>query len=113
VRVEDRGVIGRSGLVQRLHESANPRSHHEQIADPISPKVVNTVAVPSLIITKSHSGSLIHGQATTFTLSVSNAGNAPTDGSPVTISEPFPADSFSSIANAGGPAGIARSTASR
>ena len=68
----------------------------------VSPQVVNTVAVPSLVITKSHSGFLVAGQPTTFTLSVSNAGNAPTDGSPVTVTDPFPAGSFSSIANAGG-----------
>ena len=68
----------------------------------VSPQVVNTVAVPSLVITKSHSGSLVAGQPTTFTLSVSNAGNAPTDGSTVTVTDPFPAGSFSSIANAGG-----------
>ena len=67
----------------------------------VSPQVVNTVAVPSLVITKSHSGSLVAGQPTTFTLSVSNAGNAPTDGSTVTVTDPFPAGSFSSIANAG------------
>ena len=68
----------------------------------VSPQVVNTVAVPSLVITKTHSGALIAGQPTTFTLSVSNAGNAPTDGSTVTVTDPFPAGSFSSIANAGG-----------
>ncbi len=68
----------------------------------VSPQVVNTVAVPSLVITKSHSGTLVAGQPTTFTLSVSNAGNAPTDGSAVTVTDPFPAGSFSSIANAGG-----------
>ena len=68
----------------------------------VSPQVVNTVAVPSLVISKSHSGSLVGGLPTTFTLSVSNAGNAPTDGSTVTVTDPFPAGSFSSIANAGG-----------
>ena len=68
----------------------------------VSPQVVNTVAVPSLVMTKTHSGSLVASQPTTFTLSVSNAGNAPTDGSTVTVADPFPAGSFSSIANAGG-----------
>jgi large repetitive protein len=68
----------------------------------VSPQVVNTVAVPSLVITKSHSGSLVAGLPTTFTLSVLNAGNAPTDGSTVTVTDPFPSGSFSSLANAGG-----------
>jgi uncharacterized repeat protein (TIGR01451 family) len=68
----------------------------------VSPQVVNTVAVPALVITKTHSGSLVAGLPTTFTLSVSNAGNAATDGSTVTVTDPFPAGSFSSIANAGG-----------
>ena len=67
-----------------------------------SPQVINTVSAPSLTINKSHSGSLIDGQPTTFTLAVSNVGNSPTDGSTVTVTDPFPADSFSSIANAGG-----------
>jgi len=67
-----------------------------------SRQVIDTVAAPSLAIAKSHTGSLVAGQPTTFTLSVSNVGNAPTDGSPVTVTDPFPAGSFSSIANAGG-----------
>ena len=56
-----------------------------------SPQVVNTVAAPSLTIAKSHTGYLVGGQPTTFTMSVSNAGNAPTDGSTVTVTDPFPA----------------------
>ncbi len=67
-----------------------------------SPQVINTVSAPSLTIAKSHSGSLIAGQPTTFTFTVANAGNSSTDGSPVTVTDPFPAGSFSSIANAGG-----------
>ena len=67
-----------------------------------SPQVVNTVAAPSLTLAKSHAGSLIGGQATTFTIAVSNVGNTPTDGSTVTVTDPFPASSFSSVANAGG-----------
>jgi large repetitive protein len=67
-----------------------------------TPQVVNTVAVPSLTLTKTHAGSLIDGEPTTFTLSVTNVGNMPTDGSTVTVTDPFPADSFSSIQNAGG-----------
>ena len=67
-----------------------------------SPQVVSTVAAPSLTLAKSHTGSLIGGQTTTFTLAVSNVGNIATDGSTVTVTDPFPASSFSSIANAGG-----------
>ena len=67
-----------------------------------SPQVITTVSAPSLTINKSHSGSLIAGEPTTFTLAVSNVGNSPTDGSTVTVTDPFPADSFSSIATAGG-----------
>ena len=67
-----------------------------------SPQVVNTVSAPSLTIAKSHTGNLIGGQPTTFTIAVANAGNSPTDGSPITVTDPFPAASFSSLANAGG-----------
>ena len=68
-----------------------------------TPQVVNTVAAPSLTLTKTHPpGPLIDGATTTFTLSVTNVGNMPTDGSTVTVTDPFPAISFSAIANAGG-----------
>ena len=67
-----------------------------------TPQVVNTVSAPSLTIAKSHTGSLIAGEPTTFTIAVANAGNSPTDGSTVTVTDAFPASSFSSIANAGG-----------
>ena len=64
--------------------------------------MVNTVSAPSLTIDKSHTGNLVGGQPTTFTIAVANAGNSPTDGSTVTVTDPFPATSFSSIANAEG-----------
>ena len=67
-----------------------------------SPQVTNTVSAPSLTLAKSHTGSFIGGQATTFTLDVSNVGNLGTDGSTVTVTDPFPASSFTSLANAGG-----------
>ena len=66
-----------------------------------SPQTVNTVSAPALMLAKTHSGGLIAGQPTTFTLSVSNTGSGPTDGT-VTVTDPFPADAFSTIANAGG-----------
>ena len=67
-----------------------------------SPRVTNTVAAPELTLVKSHTGSLIGGLPTPFTLVVSNTGTAPTNGSTVTVTDPFPPASFSSIANAGG-----------
>jgi uncharacterized repeat protein (TIGR01451 family) len=67
-----------------------------------SPRTTNTVAAPALTIAKSHSGSLVGGEATTFTLAVSNVGTLATDGSTATVTDPFPASSFSALANAGG-----------
>jgi large repetitive protein len=67
-----------------------------------SPQVVNTVAAPALAIAKSHAGGFVGGAVTTFTLAVSNVGNLATDGSTVTVTDPFPASSFSALANAGG-----------
>ena len=67
-----------------------------------SPRVTNTVSAPDLTLAKSHTGNFVGGVATTFTLAVSNAGSGPTDGSTVTVTDPFPATSFSSLANAGG-----------
>ncbi|MBV8950265.1 MAG: DUF11 domain-containing protein, partial [Actinobacteria bacterium] len=67
-----------------------------------SPQVTNTVSAPSLTLAKSHTGGFIGGQATTFALAVSNVGNLATDGSTVTVTDPFPAGSFTSLANAGG-----------
>jgi uncharacterized repeat protein (TIGR01451 family) len=67
-----------------------------------SPQVISTVSAPSLTLTKSHEGSLIGGQVATFTLAVSNVGNLGTNGSTVTVTDPFPVSSFSSLANAGG-----------
>jgi uncharacterized repeat protein (TIGR01451 family) len=66
-----------------------------------SPQTVNTVSAPALALAKTHSGGLVAGQPTTFTLSVSNVGSGPTDGT-VTVTDPFPAGAFSAIANAGG-----------
>lgn len=66
-----------------------------------SPATVNTVSAPALALSKTHAGLLTAGLPTTFTLSVSNTGSGPTDGT-VTVTDPFPALAFSSIANAGG-----------
>jgi large repetitive protein len=66
-----------------------------------SPTVTDTVSAPSLTLAKSHIGSLVAGQATTFALAVSNVGNLATSGT-VTVTDPFPTSSFSTIANANG-----------
>jgi len=66
-----------------------------------SNQVTNTVSAPSLTLAKSHIGGLIAGQPTTFALAVSNVGNLGTTGT-VTVTDPFAASSFSSIANANG-----------
>jgi uncharacterized repeat protein (TIGR01451 family) len=66
-----------------------------------SPQVTTTVAAPSLALAKSHTGGFIGGQTVTFALAVSNAGNLATSGT-VTVTDPFPAGSFSSIQNATG-----------
>jgi uncharacterized repeat protein (TIGR01451 family) len=66
-----------------------------------SPQVVTTVSAPALTLAKSHTGGLIGGQPSTFTLAVSNVGNLAT-GRTVTVTDPFPASSFSAVANAGG-----------
>ena len=67
-----------------------------------SPQVIDTVAAPSLSLSKSHTGSFVGGEATTFALAVSNVGNLATDGSTVTVTDPFPAGSFSALGNANG-----------
>ena len=67
-----------------------------------SPRVTNIVSAPALSLSKSHTGSLIAGQSTTFALAVANVGNVGTDGSVVTVTDLFPSRSFSAIANAGG-----------
>lgn len=49
-----------------------------------------TVTIPDLTIAKSHSGTFLRGQAGTYTLSVRNAGNAPTT-APISFSDILPA----------------------
>jgi uncharacterized repeat protein (TIGR01451 family) len=53
---------------------------------------VNPAPVPKLTITKAHTGSFIQGQTgAAFTISVSNTGTGPTDGTTVTATEAPPA----------------------
>ncbi|HXO08875.1 MAG TPA: DUF11 domain-containing protein, partial [Solirubrobacteraceae bacterium] len=67
-----------------------------------SPQVTNTVAAPDLTILKSHSGPFVGGVPKAFQLDVSNVGGAPTDGSPVTVSDHLPQSSFQSVSGASG-----------
>jgi uncharacterized repeat protein (TIGR01451 family) len=67
-----------------------------------SPQVTNTVAGPDLTILKSHSGPFVGGVPKAFQLDVSNVGDAPTDGSPVTVTDQLPQSSFQSVSGASG-----------
>ena len=62
-----------------------------------SEDVATTVAAPDLTIAKTHTGPLTGGASTPFTLVVSNEGAAATDGSAVTVTDTFPAGTFSSV----------------
>ena len=70
-----------------------------------SGQVVTSVDAPDLTIAKSHAPQFLAGAATTFTLSVSNIGTLTTDGSLVTVSDPFPsgAAGFDSISISSAP----------
>jgi uncharacterized repeat protein (TIGR01451 family) len=56
-----------------------------------SPDVVNPVAVPDLMITKTPGGAFVAGRTVPFTLAVRNVGDAPTFG-PVTVTDPLADD---------------------
>ncbi len=59
--------------------------------------VTTTVAAPDLTIAKTHTGPLVGGATTQFTLVVSNEGAAATDGTTVTASDTFPPSTFASL----------------
>ena len=62
----------------------------QSLATPLTattPQVVTTVDAPDLTLTKSHSPQFVAGAATTFTLTVSNVGTLPTDGTPVNVTD--------------------------
>jgi len=68
-----------------------------------SNEVVTTVAAPDLTITKTPSPFVAVGGATQdFTLTVTNSGTAPTDGSQVTVTDTPPALTFASVVSATG-----------
>jgi uncharacterized repeat protein (TIGR01451 family) len=55
------------------------------------------VDAPDLTLTKTHTGGFVGGATTPFTITVSNAGTIPTDGTAVTVSDTFPSTAFTSI----------------
>lgn len=60
-------------------------------------EVTSAVVAPDLTIAKTHTGPLVGGATTPFTIEVENIGGAATDGSTVTVSDTFPAAAFASI----------------
>jgi uncharacterized repeat protein (TIGR01451 family) len=81
--------------------------------------VETVVAAPDLTIAKTHTGDFVGGTTVPFTLTVTNTGAAPTDGSPVTVTDAFPPAAFSSITASGAgwtctvPAGTTNLTCTR
>jgi uncharacterized repeat protein (TIGR01451 family) len=64
----------------------------------LSNKVTTLVDAPDLTLTKTHTGGFVAGAPTRFTISVSNVGTIPTDGTTtVTVSDTFPSAAFTSI----------------
>ena len=63
----------------------------------LSSRAVTTVAAPDLTIAKSHTGPLVAGGITPFTIQIENQGGHATDGSTVTVSDTFPAAAFATI----------------
>jgi uncharacterized repeat protein (TIGR01451 family) len=61
-----------------------------------SPPATVVVAEPDLTLTKTHEGELVGGATTPFTITVSNAGAAPTAGA-VTVTDTFPTAVFNAI----------------
>ena len=71
--------------------------------DVLSNEAAVTVSGADLVLTKTHAGgAFVAGQAFDFSIGVRNDGNLATDGSPVTITDAFPAAGFSSVNSAAG-----------
>ncbi|MEU1598813.1 hypothetical protein ABZ468_39880 [Streptomyces sp. NPDC005708] len=49
-----------------------------------------TLPAPTLAITKTHTGNFTQGQLGTYTITVSNTGSGPTDGTAVTVQDTLP-----------------------
>ena len=71
--------------------------------DVLSNDAAVTVSGADLVPTKSHGGgAFVAGQSYDFTIGVRNVGDIPTDGSPVSVTDTFPAAGFSSVNSAAG-----------
>jgi uncharacterized repeat protein (TIGR01451 family) len=62
-----------------------------------SPTATVTVAAPDLTMTNTHAPAFVSGSTSVSALVVTNGGSFGTDGSPVTVTDPFPAGAFDSI----------------
>jgi uncharacterized repeat protein (TIGR01451 family) len=82
-------------IVNRAHADFFAQSLGTPLA--ADAEVTTIVAAPDLTIAKSHTGPLTGGTVVPFTVAVENVGSLRTDGSTVTVSDTFPADSFSSV----------------
>jgi uncharacterized repeat protein (TIGR01451 family) len=63
----------------------------------VSPTVSTTVSAPDLTMAMSHEPALVSGAKTVFAIDVTNSGTLATDGTPVTVTDAFPAGAFDSI----------------
>jgi large repetitive protein len=71
--------------------------------DVLSNEAAVTVSGADLVPTKTHAGgAFVAGQSYDFTIGVPNAGDIATDGTTVTVTDPFPAAAFSSVNTAVG-----------
>ncbi|MGH2689737.1 MAG: hypothetical protein ACRDKW_13175, partial [Actinomycetota bacterium] len=63
-------------------------------ADGVVARLTRSLAAlePDLTITKTHAGNFVRGQAGTYTVTVTNVGTAPTDGTEVTVTDVLPGD---------------------
>lgn len=91
-------------IVNRGSSDYRGRTVGTAFNDQLTPETRTVVHAPDLTLSKTHSPAFVAGGDTTFTLIASNVGGAPTDGSPVTVTDTFPggASGFDSISNAGG-----------
>ena len=69
----------------------------------LSNEAALTVSGADLVATKTHAGgTFVAGQSYNFTIGVRNAGDIATDGSTVTVTDPFPIAAFTSVNSAAG-----------
>jgi uncharacterized repeat protein (TIGR01451 family) len=66
--------------------------NHNAPGTPATYTIACTVSgIPDLVITKAHAGNFVQGQAGTYSINVTNVGDAPTDGSLVSVMDALPA----------------------